>query len=120
MLFQQYSNSGNVDECQEGDIEFVIAREYPAEPLELLKEALNQMPLFMGAPVNRPCVGNIALWRNRIEGFLRFNIVPARFRTIRFITEDIAPRDIDLAEQGYNVYGVVVVAGTERKSQRIA
>ena len=41
VLVQQNSNSGNVDEGQEGSIKLVIASKDPSKPLELLKEAFN-------------------------------------------------------------------------------
>ena len=100
MLSQQNGNSGNVDESQERGVEFVIASEHPAKPLELLKEAFNQVPFFVGIPINQPRIGNIALGRNRIGGFLRINIVADRFCTVCLITKDITPLNVDLIEQG--------------------
>ena len=78
------------------------------------------MPFLVGIAINRPRIGNIALRWNRIGGFLRINIVPDRFRTIRFIAEDIASLDVDLAEQWYGVFGVVVITRTEQKNKWIA
>ena len=120
VLFQQNGDSGNVDEGQKRSVEFVIASKHSAKPLEFLKEAFNQVPFFVGIPINRPRIGNIALGRNRIGGFLRINIVADRFCTVCLIAQNIAPLNVDLAEQGYGVLGIVVIAGTEQKSKRIA
>ena len=105
---------------QERDIEFVIASKYPAKPFELLKEAFNQMTLFVGIPIYRPWIADIALGRNRIDCILRIDVVPYRFGPIGFISENIASLDIDLSKQRDGVPGIVVIAGTEQKSKRIA
>ena len=120
MLFQQNSNSGDMDKCQELDVEFIIACKYSAKPFELLKKAFNQMALLVGVPVYRPRVVDVALWRDRISSILRNDVFSDRFRTVCFVTEDIAPSNIDLAEQWDSVNGIVVTAGTEQKSKRIA
>ena len=91
MLLKQYGKSSHVDEGQEGRIALVIASKHLSKPLELLKEAFNQVPFFVGIPINRPGIGNIALWWDRIESFLRINIVTDRVCAIRFITKNIAP-----------------------------
>ena len=120
MLFQQNDNSSNVDKRQERSIKFVIARKYPAKPFELLEEAFNQMALPVSMPVHRPRVVNVVSRRNRIGSILRINVVSDCFGPIGFIAKDIAPINIDLAEQGDGVLGIVVIAGTEQKSNRIA
>ena len=51
---------------------------------------------------------------------MRINILPDRFRSIRLIAKDVAPCDFYLPEQGDSMYRVVVIAGAEQKSQRIA
>lgn len=51
VLFQQKNKRGNEDEGQERGIEFIIAGEYPAKPFELLKEAFDQMVLFVSVPI---------------------------------------------------------------------
>ena len=120
MLFQQNGNSGDIDERQKRSIKFVIACKYPAKPFELLKEAFNQMAFFVGVPVHRPRNVDVAFRRNRIDCILRINVVPDHFGPIGFISENIAPLDIDPAEQRDSVLGIVVIAGTEQKSKRIA
>ena len=107
-----------MDEGQEGSIKLVIASKDPSKPLELLEEAFNQMPFFVGVPINRPRIRNIALRWDRIGGFLRINIVADRFCAIRFITKNIASLNIDLTEQGDRVLGIMIIAGTEQKSKR--
>ena len=78
------------------------------------------MALLVGVPVHVPRIANVALRRNRIESVLRINVVSDCFRTIGFIAKDIAPINSDLAEQRDGVLGIVVIAGTEQKSKRIA
>ena len=56
-----------MDERQERDIAFVIACKYPAKPLELLKEAFNQMAFLVGVPVHRPRIVDVAFRWNRID-----------------------------------------------------
>ena len=109
-----------MDERQEGDVEFVIASKYPAKPFEFLKETFNQMALLVGIPIYQPWIADIALRRNRIDSILRIDVFSNCLGTIGFITEDIAPLDIDLAEQRDSVLGIVVIAGTEQKRKRIA
>ena len=74
MLFQQNGNSGNMNERQEGDIEFVIASKYPAKPFEFLKETFNHMALLVGIPIYRPWIAVIALGWNRIRSILRIDV----------------------------------------------
>ena len=78
------------------------------------------MSLLVGMPIDWPRIEVITFGRNRIGGFLRINIFPDCFRSIRLIAKDVAPCDVYLAEQGYSMYRIVVIAGTEQKSQRIA
>ena len=63
----------------------------------------------------RHCLG-----RDRIDSTLRMDVFSDRFRAVCFVAEDIASCTIDLAEQRDSVNGIVVIAGTEQKSQRIA
>ena len=109
-----------MNERQERGIEFVIASKYPAKPFELLKEAFYQMPFLVGVPVHRPGVVDVALWRNRTGSILRLDVVSYRSGPIGFISENIAPFNIDLAEQRDGMLGIMVIAGTEQKSKRIA
>ena len=109
-----------MDKCQKGNVEFVIASKDPAKPFEFLKEAFNQMTLLIGIPIYRPWIADIALGRNRIDSVLRINVFSNCLGTIGLIAEDIAPLDINLAEQSDSVLGIVVIAGTEQKSKWIA
>ena len=120
MLFQQDSDSGDVDERQKRSVKLVIASEYSTKPLEFLKEALNEMALLVGIPIYRPWIVDITLRWDRINSILGNDIFPDRFRTVCFVAEDIASRNIDLAEQRDRVNRIVIIAGTEQKSQRIA
>ena len=78
------------------------------------------MPFLVGVPVHRPGVVDVALWRDRIGSILLIDVVSYRFGPIGFIAKDIAPLNIDLAEQGDGVLGIVAITGTEQKSKRIA
>ena len=71
------------------------------------------MPFFVGMPINRPRIRNVALGWNRIGGFLRINIVADRFCAIRLITKNIASLNVDLTEQGDRVLGIMAIAGTD-------
>ena len=102
-----------MNEGQERSIEFVIASKYPAEPFEFLKEAFNQMALLVGIPIYRPWIADIALGWNCIGSILRIDVFSDCLGTIGFIAEDIAPLNVDLAEQRDGVPGIVVIAGTE-------
>ena len=59
-----------MDERQERDIAFVIAYKYPEKSLELLKEAFNQMALFVSVPVHRLRIVDVDLRWNRIGSVL--------------------------------------------------
>ena len=109
-----------MDERQERGIEFVVASKYPTKPFELLKETFNQMAFFVGVPVHKPRIVDVAFRWNCIDSILRIDVVPDHFGSIGFIAENIAPLDIDLAEQRDGMPGIVVIAGTEQKSKRIA
>ena len=76
------------------------------------------MPFFVGVPINRSRIRNIALRWDRIGGFLRINIVADRFCAICLITKNIASLNVDLTEQGDRVLGIMIIAGTEQKSKR--
>lgn len=51
---------------------------------------------------------------------MRTDITPYRFRSISFIAEDVAPGNVYLTEQRYGMFRIMIVAGAEQKSQRIA
>ena len=89
-----------MDKGQEWGIKLVVTSKYPAKPLEFLEKALHQMSLLVGMPIDWPRIRVIAFGRNRIGGFLRINILPDRFRSIRLIAKDVAPCDFYLPEQG--------------------
>ena len=78
------------------------------------------MPLLVGVPIYRPWIADITLGWNRIDSILRIDVFSNYLGAIGFIAEDIAPFDINLAEQRDGVLGIVVIAGTEQKSKRIA
>ena len=78
------------------------------------------MAFLVGIPIYRPWIADIALGWNRIGSILRTNVFSYCLGTIGFIAEDIAPLDIDLAEQSDGMLGIVVIAGTEQKSKPIA
>ena len=78
------------------------------------------MALLVDIPIYRPWIIDIALGRNRIDSILRIDVFSNCLGPIGFIAEDIAPLDINLAEQRNSVLGIVVIAGTEQKSKRIA
>ena len=53
---------------QEGSSRLVISGGNSAKPLDFLEKTLHQMALFIQMPVNRPGIGNVALWRDHIAG----------------------------------------------------
>ena len=109
-----------MDKRQERAVEFVIASKYPAKPLEFLKETFNQMALLVGIAIYCPRIADIALGWNCIGSILRIDVFSNCLSTIGFISEDIAPLDVNLAEQRNGVLGIVVITRTEQKSKRIA
>ena len=120
MLNQQNDNGSNQDKGKEGGVEFVVACKNSAKPFELLKETFNQMPLLVGVPVYGPRVVDIVLWRDRIGGVLGKAKFTNCFCAICFVTKNIAALDLNLAEQGYRMFGVMVISGTEQKGHRIS
>ena len=82
MLFQQDSDSGEVNESPKRSVEFVIAGRYLMKPLEFLKEALNQMAILVGIPTYRPWIADIALWRDRIGSILQIDVFSDRLRAV--------------------------------------
>ena len=78
------------------------------------------MALLVGIPIYRPWIADIALRRNRIDSILRIDVFSNCLGTIGFIAEDIAPFDVALAKQRDGVLGIMIIAGTEQKSKRIA
>ena len=71
-------------------------------------------------PVHWPQVVYVTLWRDRIDSILGNDVFSDCSHTVRFVTEDIAPSNIDLAEQRDSMNGLVVIARTEQKNKRIA
>ena len=100
MLFQQNSDCANINKGQERSVKFIITREYSSKPFQLLKKTLNQMTLFVGIPIYVPRIDHVAFGRNRIGRILRINVVSYHLSAIGLVPKNIAPLNIDLAEQG--------------------
>ena len=120
MLFQQNSDCANINKGQERSVKFIITREYSSKPFQLLKKTLNQMTLFVGIPIYVPRIDHVAFGRNRIGRILRINVVSYHLSAIGLVPKNIAPLNIDLAEQGDSMCCVMFIAGTQQKNQRIA
>ncbi len=120
MLFQQNSNSTDINESQERGIELIIACKDSTKPLEFLEETLHQMTLLVNVPIDKPWVSDRILWWDRISNVLGRNIFPNSLSPISFITQDIAAFNIDLTEQFNRVDRIVILAGREQKSKWIA
>ncbi len=120
MLFQQDSNSANINESQKRRIKLIIASKNPTKPLELLEETLHQMTLLVNVPIDGPWVSGRSLWRDRISSVLGSNILPNGLGTIGFITQNIAAFNIDLTEQFNRVDRIVILARREQESEWIA
>ena len=73
----------------------------------------------LGNAAANPLVDGVALTENVAEATDHGHVqdVPC---VIGMLSENIAPLDIDLAEQRDGVLGVVAIAGTEQKNKRIA
>ena len=120
MLFQQNSNSTDINESQERGIELIIACKDSTKPLEFLEETLYQMTLLVNVPIDRPWVSDRILWWDRISSVLGRNILPNGLGPISFITQDIATFNIDLTEQFNRMDRIVILTGREQKSKWIA
>ena len=120
LLFQQNSNSANINKSQERGIELIVASKDPTKPLEFLEETLHQMTLLISVPIDGPWVGGRVLWWDRISGVLGRNILPNGLGPIGFIPQDIATFNIDLTEQFNRVNRIMILAWREQESKRIA
>jgi len=80
----------------------------------LLEEAFDQMTFLVCMPVFA-----VALRRNRVCSFLRQYIITDCLRPIGFITQDVAAFDADFLEQRDGMFGIMLVAGTKHKGDRI-
>ena len=120
LLFQQNSNSANINKSQERGIELIVASKDSTKPLEFLEETLHQMTLLVNVPIDGPWVGGRVLWRDRISGVLGRDILPNGLGPIGFIPQDIATFNIDLTEQFNRVNRIMILAWREQESKRIA
>ena len=59
-----------MNEGEEGNIRFIITCEDSSEPLEFLEKAFNQMTFFIGVPIHRAWLADIAFGRNCTGGVL--------------------------------------------------
>ena len=119
LLFQQNSNSANINEGQERGIELIIASKDSTKPLEFLEETLHQMTFLVNMPIDGPWVGDRILWWNRISSVLGRNILPNGLGPIGFIPQYIATFNIDLTEQFNRVNRIVILAWREQESDWI-
>ena len=83
MLNQQDSDSGKEDESKKRGVQLVISGGNSAEPLNFLKETLDQVPLLVQMPSYRPRFRDITLGRNHIVGPMLSKVFPERPGTVR-------------------------------------
>lgn len=119
MLNQQNGDGRNQDECEERIIQFIIPSKDPAKPFDFLKEALNQTALLVGVVIHRPRFGDIVLRRYGIARLLTDDIIPNCSCAISFVPKDVAVLDLNLAEQWYGVFGIMIITTAEQKGNRI-
>ena len=86
-------------ESQKGHSQLVIASSDPAEDLELIEKALDQMPLLVGVEITGPRIGAVLPGWDGVAGLLSGDIVPDFLRTIGFVAQNVAPLDLKLREQ---------------------
>ena len=108
-----------MNKSQKGHSQLVIAGSYPAEYLELIEKALDQMPLLVGVEITGPRISAILPWRDGIVGLLLGDVVPDLLRTIGLVTKNVAPFDLKLREQINGRTCVMHLTAGEQKMDRI-
>ena len=106
-------------ESQKGHSQLVIAGSNPAEDLELIKKALDQMPLLVGVEITGPRIGAVLSGWDGVAGLLSGDIVPDFLRTIGFVAQNVAPFDLKLREQINGRTCVMHLTAGEQKMDRI-
>lgn len=66
VLNEQNSNSRKIGTSEKRGIELITSDGNSAKPLDLLKEVLYQVMLFVSVPIHSPWLRNIVLWWDRI------------------------------------------------------
>jgi hypothetical protein len=88
MSSEQNERGSKENEAEEVSRELVITGSDSPELLELVEEALNNMPFFVVEEIAIPRVGGISFGRYTIRGSLRLDI-PAYFKgSICFISQN--------------------------------
>ena len=86
-------------ESQKGHGQLVIAGSNPAEDLELIKKALDQMPLLVDVEITGPRIGAVLPGWDGVVGLLSGDIVPDFLRTIGFVAQNVAPFDLKFRQK---------------------
>ena len=119
MLNQQSNNRSNQYKCKERVIQLVIASKYPAKPFDLLKETLDQMSFPVGVVIHWPRFRGVVLRRYGIARLLTDDIISDCFCAISLVAKDVAVLDLNLTEQWYGVFGIMIITTAEQKGNRI-
>lgn len=107
-------------ESQKGHSQLVIASSDPAEDLELIEKALDQMPLLVGVEITGPRIGAVLPWWDGVAGLLLGDVVPDFLRAIGFVAQNVAPFDLKLREQINGRTCIMHLTAGEQKMDRIA
>ena len=88
-LFDQNSNSSDKNKGQKRIVVLIVSCRNSAKPLNFLKEALYQMPLFVKPPVTIPRIRIIVLGWDDIHRIPFSNIVSDQFCAVSLIAQNI-------------------------------
>ena len=108
-----------MNKCQKGYCQLVIASSDPAEDLEFIEKALDQMPFLIGMEVTGPRICAVLPGRDGVAGLLPGDIVPDFLRTIGFVAQNVAPFDLKLREQINGRTCIMHLTAGEQKMDRI-
>ena len=120
VLYQQNGKRSDGNECQESIIGFIITSGNSAKPLEFLKEALDQMTLFVYPPIAFPRVRGVVSGRYGVHSSLRSDVITDRLRPIGFITQHITFWQLCLGKQFHRMNRIVIISLGQHEFNRVA
>jgi len=78
------------------------------------------MTFLVNMPITGPWIATICLWRNCVMRLANGYRLPYLFRSIRFVTDDVAVFNRDRIQYWYGVPWIMFLSGTQPKWYRIA
>jgi hypothetical protein len=120
VLFDQNSNGSKQDKGEERLSQFVIASGNTAEMLELIKETLHQMALFVNPPITIPRIRIVCFGRDAVIPAALQNIFSDFRGTIRFISKHDAFHDFHMVKDICGYLRIMHISRRKLQIQRVA